>query len=63
MILTKREQEVLNFVPYDSWVTQFELGTSKLLLSKLCKANLIVQRPIPNPSRDPRKGLVYQRKT
>lgn len=60
--LTQREKEVLDKVPVNSWVGQIDLGTSKPVLTKLCDAKLIVKKAILNPSGDPRKGFVYQRK-
>lgn len=59
--LTVREREVLEKIPPDRWVDQFSLGTSKPVLSKLCNAKLVTKKPIPNPSKDPRRGLVYKR--
>ena len=59
--LTMREKEVLEKIPSDRWVNQLSLGTSKPVLSKLCNAKLVAKKPIPNPSHDPRRGLVYKR--
>lgn len=61
--LTMREKEVLEKIPSDRWVDQLSLGTSKPVLSKLCNAKLVAKKPIPNPSHDPRRGLVYKRQS
>lgn len=60
--LTVREKEVLELIPFDNWIDAYSLGTSKLLLSKLCGLKLAARKAVPNPSRDPRKGFVYQRR-
>ena len=59
--LSEREKIVLDSIPIDRWVNQLELGTSKRLLSVLHSAKLIKKKVIPNPTRDPRKGIVYRR--
>lgn len=60
--LTVREKEVLEKIPFDDWIDAYALATSKLLLSNLCNLKLVTKKSVPNPSRDPRKGFVYQRK-
>lgn len=61
MRLTEREKEVLEEIPADEWVNQFQLKTSKIVLSNLTRARKIKAKVVPNPTRDPRKGIVYQR--
>jgi len=62
MSLTKRETEVLEKIPEDSWVGQIELGTSKLVMKKLCSLRLVESKITPNPSQNPKKGRLYRKK-
>lgn len=59
--LSEREREVLELIPYDRWVDQLSLETSKVVLSKLYRSKLVKRKVIANPSRDPRLGMLYKR--
>ncbi len=61
--LTNREREVWESVPLNDWLNQFEIRTSKGVLSHLVKLGLLRKRRVDNPTRDPRLGFVYQRRT